>query len=205
MTRFHRPTVFLIAWVALTIGCGDGGSDGGGEAGRAAIADETAAEVPGRPAIPPEGPEAVEGLKIEPYFDREGTRTELAVAPGELFEVYVCATHPKYLMTTAQWRLEVPDGINVAGEAKMFPESLMIGNYNEVFVITYPCQAADSLYAILKYACVATEAFSGGEFKTVKTRPRNPGADWPFIGFVNCGEDQEQIPAYGGTATVTRK
>ena len=124
MTRIGRLTVFLLLTLMFAA-CGGDGSSGDDQAARSAIpekSDDSApaatTETQGRPAIPPERPEAVEGLLIAPFFDAEGTSTEMAVAPNEVFSVYICIQHPGYDMTTAQWRMEVPEGITVLGEKK---------------------------------------------------------------------------------------
>lgn len=211
MTRIGRLTVFLLL-AGMIAGCGGDGSSGDQQASREAIPEKSADPAPaveeteGRPMIPPEGPEAVEGVYIAPYFDAEGTATELAVAPGELFSVYICTVHPGYDMKTAQWKMRVPDGITVLGESKTFPQALSVGTYSEIYMITYPCQTGGNTVSLLKYNCIATEEFQGGEFETVKAGTAlGHSKEPPFLGFVTCGDQMQQVPAYGGTATVTRK
>jgi hypothetical protein len=216
MTRIGRLTVFLLPVLLTMTGCGNGGSSDN-EDTRAASADPAKTTVetdqvsepdtPGRSMIPPPGPDAVEGLLIAPYFDADGTTTEMAVEPGKLFSVYICVEHPGYSMATAQWRMTVPDGVKVLGEKKVYPQALSIGAWDSMFLITYPCETSDERMELLEYTCVAGEDFQGGEFETVKAKSFNDehAPAVPFLGFVTCGAHPEQVPAYGGTAVLKRK
>jgi hypothetical protein len=210
MKRIGGLSALLLAVGLLVVGCGGGeGSDESAQSGSQRIPEPPPAaestpppEEAGRPMIPPEMPEAVEGVVIEPYFDAEGKVANMAVAPGELFDVYVCAHHPGYDMATAQWRLEVPDGVQVLGEKKMFTESLSLGTHETLYIITYPCRSGEEPFAIVKYSCMATKDFAGGEFYTVGAT-RSPGEQPQFLGFVTCGDRPEQVPASGGAAVLT--
>lgn len=217
MTRNGRLTVFLLPVLFMMTACGSGGSSGD-EGSRTATADpaRTTAQTsdpapepatPGRSMIPPPGPDAVEGLVIAPYFDADGTVTEMAVEPGKVFSVYICIEHPGYSMTTAQWRMNVPEGVRVLGEKKVFARSLAIGSWENMYVITYPCQTSGERMELLEYTCMADEEFQGGEFETVKSTAIDAEhtQEAPFLGFVTCGTYPEQVPAYGGTAVLTRK
>jgi hypothetical protein len=209
MSRIGNLSAFLMPIVALTIGCG--GGDESNTASRSAVPQEdaseaAAAEEPGREAIPPPMPEAVEGLEIAPYFDEAGTQTTLAVEPGEVFTVYIVARHPDYDMGTSQWKMTVPEGVTVVGESKTFEQALSIGTYKEVYVISYPCQAGGEPYCLLKYGCTVSPEFEGGTFETVKAvSAHSQGKEPPFLGFLTCGNAPETIPAFGGSAKLTKK
>lgn len=214
MPRIVHPGVILLSFLLFAAGCGNSGkSDTSTEKSSPAPAatgqtDATGqaatAETPGRPMIPPERPDVVEGLYIEPRFDAGGDVSTLAVAPGELFNVYVCARHPDYDVSTAQWKLDVPDGVEVIGEAKMFDEALSLGSWTNFYITTFPCQTGSQEFAIVKYNCIAKPGCSGGEFRTVKAVPTS-GQDPSFLGFVTCGDHPEQVPASGGSATLNMK
>ncbi len=208
--------IWLTAVMMLCLvvaGCGGDATETTDSDGKTAIPPKGAevanlGDRPGRPAIPEpiERGNAVEGLTISPFFDAEGTVLEKSVGVGEIFSLYICATHPNYTSASAQWRLEVPKGIEVLGETKVFDRSLSLGTYDTMFIVTYPCQTSGETVSIMKYNCIATKEFAGGEFTTVKassTIGHDP--EPPFIGFVSCGDHPEQVPSSGGTAIVTLK
>jgi hypothetical protein len=206
MAPIRQLVAILLPIIVLTIGCGGNEETTESRAGIPEKATTTSAqESPGRQAIPPEMPDAVEGLSIAPFFDEAGTVTELAVAPGELFNVYIVVAHPGYEMSSAQWRMTIPDGVTMLGETRLFEHSLSIGDYDNIFAVTYPCQTSSEPYAVIKYNCMVTPEFQGGTIETVKAVSMHEEKDPPFIGFATCGVERDMVPAHGGTATLTSK
>jgi hypothetical protein len=163
--------------------------------------------VKGREAIPePRDFGAPEpGVMLVPRFDPEGEATALAVAPGDRFELYMCAVHPKRDMASATYRLEVPAGVEILGEGKLYPRSLTLGSHEQYFVVTYPCHSGDEFYPVLRYSCMVTPSFTGGQFRVDRAVPVNTATEPPFLGFVSCGDSPDMTPAGGGVAELTLK
>lgn len=162
---------------------------------------------PGREAVPEPRDlgEAEPGIMLVPMFDPAKETTTLAVAPGDRFEVYVCAKHPQRNMASATYQLKVPEGIEILGEGKLYERSLTLGTYSQYFVVTYPCHPGDEYYPVLRYSCMATPAFKGGEFRTEQAVPLNSDTEPPFLGFVSCGDSPDMTPANAGSAELTLK
>lgn len=210
-------TAFLLSGLLLAVACGGGGGDQEAKGGEQTaqkgeeVAQSQGSEVeepkgPARQAIPDaaEMGTAEPGVELVPRFSADGMDSVLAVAPGEVFDVYVCAAHPREDMASATYRLDVPDGVEVLGESKVFPQSLSIGTHEQYFVVTYPCHHGAERYAVLKYSCRAMDSFQSGEFHVGEAIPVNEG-DPPFRGFVTCGYNARLVPAAGGSATLTLK
>jgi len=211
-------TAFLLSGLLLAVACGGSDQSAKGDEQTAQKGEEVAQsqQVPASEVEAPKGParqaipDAAEigtaepGVELVPSFSPDGMDSVLAVAPGEVFEVYICAAHPREDMASATYRLDVPDGIEVLGESKVFPQSLSIGTHEQYFVVTYPCHHGAERYAVLKYSCRALDSLQSGEFHVGQAIPVNEG-DPPFRGFVTCGYNARLVPASGGSATVTRK
>jgi len=95
--ELRRLRFFLWVFAFLgVVGCGN--KQEAGEQGSAASDKAVASQLPpsdvtstpGEEAAPAPMPEPpVEGLYISPYFDEAGTKTELAVAPGQSVAMYL--------------------------------------------------------------------------------------------------------------------
>lgn len=139
---------------------------------------------------------------LRPFFDEQGTVSELAVAPGEPFAVYVVAQYEKpYSMSAAEFSLELPEGVTVLEEIKFFEKALTMGQYDTDFVMGFSCEPPRKFY-LMKYMCSTGTDFAGG---VVKTLPGVNERDQSYLGFVSCEPQVEKISATGGTATLTRK
>lgn len=149
-----------------------------------------------------EGPArtAIEGVSITPYFDEAGEVEELAVAPGEMFTIYVIGVNKHEPTTAAQYRLVLPDGIRVLGEEQMPERRLTLGEWGSNFMIAYNCKESEEPFWICRYTCVAEEEFAGGRVETAIGVPAEAPA---FIGFSTC--EHREMAASRGSAQLKRK
>lgn len=157
-----------------------------------------------RSMIPPkeETPEAIAGVLIRPYFDAAGGATELAVAAGQSFDLYVFAEYPPpYRVSAAEFRLELPAGVRVVEERKFNDKALTMGNHKTDFVMAFEC-VPDGKFHLIKYTCAAESAFKGGK---IEVAPGVNAIGVSFLGFVTCEPDNQKIDAEGGSVTLTSK
>lgn len=158
----------------------------------------------GRSIIPDkvDTPVTATNVFLRPYFDENGTVSELAVAPGETFTVFVVAEYEKpYSMSAAEFSLAVPAGVSVKEIANFMEKALTMGEYKTDYVMAFGCQPPRKFY-LVKFVCSAEAEFAGG---SIKTAPGINVRDESYLGFVSCEPQIEKVPATGGTATLTRK
>ena len=157
-----------------------------------------------RSMIPPkeETPEAIAGVLIKPYFDAAGSVTELAVAAGQSFDLYVFAEYPPpYVVSAAEFRLELPVGVRVVEEKKFNDNALTMGNHKSDFVMAFKC-VTDNRFHLMKYTCAAESAFKGGK---IEVAPGVNSVGVSFLGFATCEPDNKKINAQGGSVTLMSK
>lgn len=149
--------------------------------------------------IPDEGLNQFEKLAngfIRPGFDEAAEGTEKTVKPGDTFDVYVVAEYsPQVPMSTANYRLALPEGISVVAAANCDSTILTVGKYDDDFVIAFRCSTGPKMW-VVRYICKADPGFKGGTLET------QPGRDNNFLGFTMCDEQKSLIRARGGKAVL---
>ena len=200
-----RLLVGVLAAVCLVLplaGCG-----GGGEEGNSAANTPTAKPAPqgqSRPGIPQKEvePEIVVGVEINPYFDELGAATQMGVAPGEQFTLYVFAQYDEpYHVSATEFRFDLPEGIRILDETKFGDRVISMGEREIDYVMAFECKAPGKFF-LIKYLCVVEEGFKGGE---VTMLPGVNAQGKAFLGMVACQPETRRLPAKGGTAKLTRK
>ena len=92
---------------------------------------------------------------IKPYFDKEGTITEKEVSPGESFEIYVFGEYNDvYGMSASEYKLVLPEGIEVLGEVKSDSTVMTAGSFKKDYLMTFRC-AKGQTFMMMKYNCQA--------------------------------------------------
>jgi len=143
--------------------------------------------------------EALENVFIRPYFDEAGA-TQLAIAPGEMFQVHVFAeTVDPCSTNAAQFRLDIPAGVRVIGMTETDQKTVSAGNRESNYMIAFACQMPGK-FRIVSFECMAEPDFRGGEFTVA---PGLPGGDETYLGFSTCSFSH--APAHGGSITARRK
>jgi len=151
-------------------------------------------------AVEPVESTPMEGLFIKPYFDDEGTVTELSIKAGDRFSFGVWAeTAEPYTTNAAQYSLELPAGVNVVSSNVFAAGKATIGRYDGNFQVTYECQPSGR-FRIVEYFCIAGPEFKGGE---VKVRPGFDSGGNPYLGFSTC--EFQHGPAAAGSANLKLK
>lgn len=205
----RRPLFFIGAVLLLgLVGCGDKEQAPAEQAGNSApptvsgqLPPADVTSKPGDAMISDSGQAfPVEGLYLNPYFDDAGTRTELAVKPGEPFRVHIFGeTVEPYSTNAIQYRIVLPEGIDVMGTNEFEHKSVSTGDPRVNYMLAYDCQPAGRL-RLVTYICNATPEFKGGE---IQVQEGLPATGINFIGFVSC--EFVELRATGGSATLTRR
>ena len=169
-------------------------------------AGQSQAQAPGAGTSPPkemismdEGLTAFEQAaeaKIRPYFDENATQTEITVAPGDYFDIYVFGEFSTlYPMSAAEYKLVLPENISVMGTAESDSVIITMGKWDTDFMVAFHCAEGPKTWFV-KYQCKAHETFTGGEVRTQK------GEHLDFIGFTMCDATKTLIRAEGGDAII---
>lgn len=199
--------LFLSMVVMLLIaGCSGESADSDSAGGDASIpsSDTEPAEGTGTQRIPDEVPPATstEGIELALYGDESGSVTELAVTPGETFDIYMMAlVEGTIRISAAQYRLELPDGITIFAEHKIIDRSMTIGDALENFNIAFRC-VDPGIIALMRYTLESSDDFSGGEISVLEGIPPDSPA---FRGIVTCPDDGRplKLPAEGRSLVLT--
>jgi hypothetical protein len=142
----------------------------------------------------------VEGLYLNPYLDDAGTKTELAVKPGEPFQLNIFGeTVEPYSTNAIQYRIALPAGVILMGTNEFEHKSVSTGDPQTNYMLAYDCQPAGR-FRLATYFCRVDENVTGGEVRLLEGLPAS-GIN--FIGFVSC--EFVELRATGGTATLTLK
>lgn len=142
----------------------------------------------------------VEGLYLNPYVDDAGTKTELAVKPGEPFSLHIFGeTIEPYSTNAIQYRIALPDGIDILGSKEFEHKSVSAGDPTVNYMQAYTCQPPGR-FRLMTYICNATPEFKGGE---VRVLDGLPPSGLNFVGFVSC--EFVELRATGGSVTLTRR
>lgn len=192
----QRFALFVLICV-LFVGCGEKQNQETPTRGRR-VSPPNATPIPRLSEGPSVSP--IEGVTIEPAFDEAGEVSELAVAPGEMFAIYVVGFNRHEPTTAAQYRMVLPEGVRVLGEEHMARKRVTLGKWDGNFMIAYNCIDAEKPFWISRYNCLAEESFSGGTVETAIGVPREGKA---FLGFSTC--EHREMAASGGTAQLKRK
>jgi hypothetical protein len=146
----------------------------------------------------PETP--VDGLSLDPYFDEAGSKTEIAVKPGEQFKLFIMAhTIEPYPTGSAQLRLQLPPGINVLYTVETDHKLSSLGRYDFNYMIAYDC-TPPGRFVVVSYVLQADKDFKGGK---VEVLPGFLSDNATFLGFATC--EFIEVRASGGTATIKLK
>ena len=149
--------------------------------------------------IPDEGLNQFEKMAngfIRPGFDEAAEQTEKTVKLGDMFDVYVVAEYsPQVPMSTANYRLALPEGISMVAAANCDSTILTVGKYDVDFVIAFKCATGPKMW-IVKYICKADPAFKGGTIEVL------PGSDNHYLGFTMCDEQKSLVRSQGGKAVL---
>jgi hypothetical protein len=149
--------------------------------------------------IPDEGLTQFEKLAngfIRPGFDQSAEQTEKTVKPGDMFDLYVVAEYnPQIPMSTANYRLALPEGMSVVASANCDSTILTLGKYDDDFVIAFLCATGPKMW-LVKYICKADPTFSGGTVEVQK------GNDNHYLGFTMCDEQKTLVRSQGGKAVL---
>jgi len=136
---------------------------------------------------------------LKPYFDVAGTQTELEVAPGDYFDVYIFAEfNEAYDVNAAEWKLVLPDEVSIMSVAQTDSVLVSLGKHEEDFMIAFRCLPGPRDW-IVRYQCKAHEGFAGGAIETVA------GQNLKFIGFTICDATHTEVKGRGGKAELKRK
>lgn len=194
----------LLAVLVLVVACDNTGSEQGGDSAQdtgspEGIPLETSR---GEPMIPDEEYSEFEKLAnayIRPYFDEEGTVTELAVAPGDQFNIWLFAefntTHP---MSAMEFMLIVPDGVTIFATQNTKKVRLTMGAWDTDVSIAFHCMNGPKHW-IVKYLCQAEENFAGGTVRTAKGQVQG------YLGFTMCDASKTMIRAKPAQVTLRKK
>lgn len=194
-----RMFVVVMAVLSL-IGCGGkqqesaGGASSGQTSGQSGSAP--------RAMIPEkvEEPTEIVGVFVVPRFDEAGGMSELAIAAGEKFDVFVIAEFPEpYYISAAEFSIELPAGVSVLRAVNFLTRALTMGDYMSDYAMAFECTPPGKFY-LVKFTCETDATFAGG---TIRTREGVTGGSKPYIGFVTC--ESERLPAAGGVATLKLK
>jgi uncharacterized protein YceK len=146
----------------------------------------------------PETP--VDGLSLDPYFDEAGNKTEIAVAPGEQFKLFIMAhTIEPYPTGSAQLRLQLPPGVNVLYTIETDHKLSSLGRYDFNYMVAYDC-TPPGRFVVVSYVLQADKDFKGGK---VEVLPGFLSDNATFLGFATC--EFIEVRASGGTATIKLK
>jgi hypothetical protein len=146
----------------------------------------------------PETP--IDGLSLDPYFDEAGTKTEIAIAPGEQFKLYIMAhTVEPYPTGSAQLRVQLPPGINVLYTVETDHKLSSLGKYDFNYMVAYDC-TPPGRFVVVSYVMQADKDFKGGK---VEVLPGFLSDNATFLGFATC--EFMEVRAKGGTATIKLK
>jgi hypothetical protein len=131
---------------------------------------------------------------IRPYFDDKATQTEKTVKAGDLFDLYVFAEYDEaYPMCAAEYKLTIPEGVNVLSQTQCDSLMLSRGTYDNDFMIVFRCTAGPKMW-LAKYVCKVEVECRGGTFETHK------GADLDYLGFTMCDHHRTMVKAKPGKA-----
>ena len=198
--------VTLVAVALLVSGCSkkEGSSDSqatGDEAAAKMMPPKEVIATPGTEAIPgtdvPEVP--MPGVFLDPFFDEAGTKSEIAVAPGERFDLYIMAQTDTFHTQTTQLRLQLPPGLFVKYTVETDQKLSSIGKPDYNYIVVYNCTPGGR-YVIVSYLLEVAEDFKGG---TIQVLPGFNNDNATFLGFGTC--EFWEIRAAGGSATVKLK
>ena len=143
---------------------------------------------------------AVDGLALNPYFDEAGTKTDIAVKPGEQFKLYIMAqTVEPYPTGSAQLRLQLPPGVNVLYTIETDHKLRSLGRYDFNYMVAYDC-TPPGRFVVVSYVLQADPDFKGGK---VEVLPGFLSDNATFLGFATC--EFIEVRASGGTATIKLK
>lgn len=210
-----RGALFLVVLLCLSLlGCDkkESGqrSDAAADSAAQAVAEPAPgmmppADVVSRPGSeavpPPTQPPAVEGVFVNVYFDEAGTKSEIALQPGEHFSINVFAeTIEPYRVNGTCFRLQVPPGVRVLGTAESPERRLTFGSWDFCYMITYECKPPGRHLAVA-YLCMIEPGCRGGK---VEVLPGFMAEERSFLGFSTC-DDFKELWATGGNATITMK
>lgn len=175
------------------------GSCGGKEKGEESDATQTAGRDEPIEVIPEgdftEFDKLVDGY-IRPYFDGEGTQPDKTVKAGESFDLYVVGEFsPEFTMCAAEYRLVLPEGVNVLSSVNCDSTMITMGRYDDDFSITFHCTAGPKMW-LVKYICATDPSCQGGEIRVEK------GAKMGFLGFSLCDGQFTLVNARPGKATL---
>lgn len=146
----------------------------------------------------PETP--VAGLSLNPYFDEAGTSTELSVARGEQFKLYIMGTTvDPYEVNSAQLRMQLPPGLTVLYTVEHARKTSSLGQHDFNYMVVFDC-TPPGRFVVVSYVIQVSDDFSGGEIQVL---PGFLSDNATFLGFATC--EFEEIRAAGGTATVKLK
>jgi hypothetical protein len=200
--------VLLAAVGLLVSGCSK--KEGGAEEATETATNEPGQMMPGKNVTSTPGVEVapgtdvpdtpIEGLSLNPYFDEAGTQTEIAVARGEQFKLYIMATTvDPYSTMSAQIRLQMPPGIKVLYTVEHEKKLSSFGQYDFNYMVAYEC-APPGRFVVVSYVCETQADFQGGEIHVL---PGFLADNATFLGFATC--EFAEVRASGGIATLKLK
>jgi hypothetical protein len=117
-----------------------------------------------------------------------------------MFDLYVIAEfNDAFSMSGAEYKLTVPEGINVLGATYMDSVNITLGKFDVDISLAFPTCIPGPGDWMAKYICRVEDDFKGGTFET------HPGDNLDFLGFVICDHLRTEIGAAGGQAELSRK
>lgn len=196
MKRILIPTISLCL---LTISLWFVASCGGKTDEAAQERTQTAQKKEPIQQIPDEGLTQFEKLAdgyIRPCFDEAAQQTEKTIKPGDVFDVYVVAEFStQYPMSTANYRLVLPEGVSVSAAANCDSTILTVGKFDDDFVIAFTCSTGPKMW-LVKYICKSDPTFRGGTIEVQE------GSTNKYLGFTMCDEEKTLVKAKPGKAVV---
>jgi len=149
-----------------------------------------------------EKPEVVVDVFLRPFLDAAGELTELAVAPGGTFDLYIFAEYEEpYFVSAAEFRVDLPNGVQLGSQEKFRERVLTMGNAETDFVLAFEC-APPGKFFLMKYTCNTFVDFEGGE---ISITPGVNASGASFLGYVACQPETLKLPATGGSVKLTVK
>lgn len=149
-----------------------------------------------------EPPTSTKDVYLRPFFDEQGTVTEIAAAPGETFTLYIHAEYKEpYHMSAAEFSFQLPAGIKIISTKKFLDRVVSVGEHTKDYILAFGCEPPRKFF-LVKYTCTVDDAFTGG---TIELAPGVSGTGEEYFGFVSCKPGTQKIPAEGGAVTLKKK
>jgi len=174
--RFKLVILGLTAVFALVASCSGGGGEGEEQAGEEDTKSNLAY--------------VSEEYSFGVFFDKEGTTRTIELGPDQKeFKAYIITMFPEEIPIKAvQWKLELPDGVEITGDDYYSGRNLTLGNMLKGFSEGFPCVKGPSLL-LHTLTLKVTEPLEDAVISIVPAHRDN------FLGVVTCEDGNPMIRA----------